>query len=375
MVYRKIIINLSISSPMRIKHIESTEMEITIQNRKIGDGHPVFVIAEAGVNHNGDLELGKKLIEVAKDAGADAVKFQSFKAEKLNTRTAPKSTYHIETTGSDKQQSWYELLKTQEISYKMHQQLIAHCKEKDIIFLSTPYDESSADTLDELGVPAFKLASTDTNNFPLIRHIARKQKPFILSTAMCDMEEVEEAVKIIRDEDLKDLVVLQCTGNYPARLEKSHLRVILSYREILQCLVGYSDHTSEMINPIAAVALGACVYEKHFTLDKSLPGPDHRMSLSPDELRETVQVIRLTEKALGGSEKYVLPSEQENRVKLRKSLVTATSISQGVQLTEKMITVKRPGTGIPPSRLEHYLGKTINVDVEEDSVLFNDMFK
>lgn len=349
-------------------------MEIEIQGQKIGDKHPVFFIAEAGVNHNGSLELAIKLIDVAAEARANAVKFQTFNAGKLNTKTAPKSSYHIDTTGSDSQQSWYELLKTQELTKENHQQLINHCQKKGIVFLSTPYDEESVDLLEELGVQAFKIASTDTNNLPFIRFVAKKKKPMIISTAMCEMEEVKKAVEAIRAEGLKEIIVLQCTGNYPASLEDSHLRVISTYKESLKCLVGYSDHTLEIINPVAAVALGACVYEKHFTLDKSLPGPDHRVSLSPSELNETVLAIRQTEQALGYGKKYTLVSEYENRAKLRKSLVAATEIKKGTILTRDMIAIKRPGTGIPPDKLEDYIGKKILSDVEEDTILNETMF-
>jgi N,N'-diacetyllegionaminate synthase len=360
---------LSIDIPLKRK-----EMELTIQNRKIGDGHPVFFIAEAGVNHNGSLELAHKLVDVAIDAGVDAIKFQTFKAKNLNTKNAPKSTYHIETTGNDKKQTWFELLRTQEMSREMHLDLIKYCQARNIIFLSTPYDIESVELLDQLGVSAYKLASTDTNNLPLIRHIARKRKPLIISTAMCEMSEVIQAVEAIRSENLEDFVVLQCTGNYPAELGDSHLRIITTFRDKLECLVGYSDHTIEIINPIAAVALGACVYEKHFTTDKSLPGPDHRSSLSPDELKETMRVIRVTEKALGCPEKISLPSEQENRLKLRKSLVAATNIAKGTQLTKELIAIKRPGTGISPSSIENYLGRKLLLDVQEDRILMDTMF-
>ena len=193
-------------------------MEISIANRKVGDNHPLFFIAEAGVNHNGSLKLGKKLVDMAKRSGADAVKFQTFKAEELNTKTAPKSSYHIRTTGDDDKQTWFELLKTQELSLPMHQSLIKYCREKEIMFLSTPYGKESADLLESLEVPAFKIASTDTNNIPFLRYVAKKGIPMILSTAMCTMEEVEEAVSAVRDEGLNEIVVLQCTGNYPTHL-------------------------------------------------------------------------------------------------------------------------------------------------------------
>ena len=350
-------------------------MNIQIKNRIIGNDQPVFFIAEAGVNHNGSLDLGYQLIDIAVDAGADAVKFQTFKADKLNTKTAPKSTYHVETTGDDQKQTWYELLKTQEISLEMHKQLIEYCEQKGIIFLSTPYDEDSADLLDDLDIPAFKLASTDTNNLSLLRHVARKQKPMIISTAMCNMKEVHEAVDTIRSEGLEDFVVMQCTGNYPAQLQDSNLRVMSTYQETLGCLVGYSDHIPELINPVAGVALGACIYEKHFTINRSLPGPDHRMSLSPEGLKETIRAIRLTEQALGSAEKVILPSEEENRLKLRKSLVAAVGIPKGSHLTIKMVVAKRPGTGISPALIDKYLGKKIMIDIQQDSVLFSNMFE
>ncbi len=349
-------------------------MEFKLGQHPIGDGHPVFFIAEAGVNHNGQIELGRQLVDASAAAGADAVKFQTFVTENLSTRKAPKSTYHIETTGDDKRQTWFELLKTQEMSRQMHVELIAHCRAKGIMFLSTPYDFESADLLFELGVPAFKMASTDTSNLPLIRHIAKMKRPLILSTAMCEQGEVEQAVAAARGEGLAEIVVLQCTGNYPSALKDSNLRVIPTFRRALNCLIGYSDHTVEMINPVAAVALGACVYEKHFTLDKSLPGPDHRLSLDPKELTETIRVIRQTEAALGAAEKRVLPAEQENRQKLRKSLVAATSLRKGETLTREMVAIKRPATGIAPTELERFLGRRLAEDVSEDTVLVPAMF-
>ena len=344
-------------------------MEFKIQNKMVGDGHPVFFIAEAGVNHNGSVELGKKLIDIAVDAGADAVKFQTFTADELNTKTAPKSTYHIETTGIDSDQSWFDLLKTQEISEEMHVALIEYCIEKNIIFLSTPYGVKSADLLEKFNVPAYKIASTDTNNTPLLKHIARKGKPMILSSAMATMEEVELAVSTVRSIGLDKIVILQCTGNYPSKLSDSNLRVIKTYKEKLNCIVGYSDHTPDLINPIAATAMGAKVYEKHFTIDRSLPGPDHRMSLSPGELKKTVKAIRDTEEALGNPDKRVLESEKENRAKLRKSIVTIKSIEKNTIITRNMLAIKRPGNGIPPSEIYNIIGKKVKYDLIEDYVL------
>lgn len=348
-------------------------MEIEISGKKIGDGHPVFFIAEAGVNHNGSIELGKKLIDVAIDAGANAVKFQTFKTENIIIPDAPKSTYHVETTGSDSAQTWFELLKTQEMSKNMHMDLIKHCSAKGIIFLSTPYDEESADLLDELKVPAFKIASTDTSNIPLLRYIARKGLPMIISSAMATMEELEDAVFAVRDEGLEEVAVLQCTGNYPAKLSDSNLRVIQTYREKLHCIVGYSDHTPDLINPVAATAMGAKIFEKHFTIDKSLPGPDHRMSLDPEELKQTVKAIRDTELALGSSEKQVLEGEKENRAKLRKSLIANTDINKNQIIHKEMIAIKRPGSGIPPADMETILGKRARNDIPSGTVLSFEM--
>jgi len=344
-------------------------IEYKIQNKMIGDVHPVFFIAEAGVNHNGSLELGKKLIDVAVNAGADAVKFQTFKTENIITPKAPKSQYHIETTGVDKEQTWFELLKTQEMPRDMHVELIKYCKFKEIIFLSTPYDEESADLLEELNVPAFKIASTDTSNIPLLRFIAKKGRPMIISTAMASMEEVQYAVETIREIGLENFAILQCTGSYPAKLEDSNLRVMKTYREKFNCLVGYSDHSMEMINPVAATAMGAKIYEKHFTLDKSLPGPDHRMSLNPNELKQTVFSIRDAEKALGSADKEVLKGELENRNKLRKSIVAKTYILKNSIIRKEMIAIKRPGDGIPPKQFESILGKSAKVDIPDGTVI------
>lgn len=350
-------------------------MELLIGNRLIGDGHPLFFIAEAGVNHNGSIDTARRLIDEARAAGADAIKFQTFKTELLNTRTSPKSSYHVATTGTDAEQTWFELLKTQELDRAAHEALIEHSRQAGIMFLSTPYDLESAAMLADLGVPAFKLASTDTSNLPLLSRIAGYRVPVILSTAMCTMAEVHEALRALRGGGATDLVVMQCTGNYPAALEDSNLRVLPRYRAELHCLVGYSDHTPELINPIAATALGACMYEKHFTLDRTMPGPDHRMSLDPPALRATIDAIRQTERALGVAEKRVLPSEEENRAKLRKSLVAATAILPGVAITEAMLAIKRPGTGLAPARLQSIVGRRLRVAVDADTVLTEEMLE
>jgi len=324
---------------------------LKIGKKNIGPGFPVFFIAEAGVNHNGSLSLALKMVDVAKNSGADAVKFQSFKTNNLILPNAPKSKYHLETTGSDKKQSWYNLLKTQEMSYEMHYKIIQYCKKKKIIFLSTPYDEESVDMLEKFNVQAYKIASTDNTNIPLLSYIAKKRKPMFISTAMSNIEEIKDTVNCVKKYIPNKFVLLQCTGNYPAKNSDSNLNVMLTYKFFFNCLYGYSDHTLDFVNPVAATALGASVYEKHFTLDKKMEGPDHRMSLTPRELKKTVSIIRDTTSALGAGEKKILKSEKHNRLRLKKSLVSKKFIKKGKILNEKMFDIKRPGTGLLPREI------------------------
>ena len=350
--------------------------KIKIKNKFIGDNYPIFFIAEAGVNHNGSMKYAKKLIDIAKTSGADAVKFQSFITEEIILPNAPKSTYHIETTGPNKKQTWMELLKTQEISKPMLKELIKYSNRKNIIFLSTPYDEKSADLLDSFNIPAFKIASTDTNNHKLLIHISKKRKPIILSTAMSTAEEVKTSVNLLLKNNVKDIILMHCTGSYPTKLKDSNLNVLKSYKRLFanKCLYGYSDHTKEFINPIAAVAIGISAYEKHFTLDKKLPGPDHRMSLSPKELKKTITLIRETELALGSYNKKVLKCEVENRKKLKKSLVANENISKGIKIKNHLITAKRPGFGILPSKISEIIGLKAKKNIKKNTVLKKNMF-
>lgn len=341
--------------------------KINIGKRIVGEGEPVFIIAEAGVNHNGDLTLAKKMIEVAKESGSDAVKFQSFKTEQLSTKDAPKSSYHIRTTGN--KDSWFNLLKSQELDRKAHEVIVEYCKRLDIIFLSTPYDEESADLLEDIDVPAFKIASTDANNIPFLRYLARKNRPLILSTAMCFIEEVKESVDAILREGCRELILLHCTANYPSMIEDTNMRAMLTLKKEFNVPVGYSDHAPGYINSIAATAMGAVVYEKHFTLDKNLPGPDHSSSLNPKELRQLVRDIRNTETALGSFLKKPSDSEIENRQKLRKSIVAKIDIPVGTILTEKMVTMKRPGTGLAPRYFDEVLGKKTRISLKSDSLV------
>ena len=352
-------------------------MMIKISDKLIGEDQPIFFIAEAGVNHNGSLSNAKKLIDVAKESGADAVKFQSFFAEEMMLPMAPKSTYHIETTSDDKSQSWMELLKTQQMSYQMHVDLMQYCKKKEIIFLSTPYDTKSVDMLFDLGISAFKIASTDMNNHEILSYISKKNKPIILSTAMSFQEEVISSINLLLNLDVKEIVLMHCTGSYPTHLEDSNLNVIKNYKRLFsdKCLYGYSDHTKEFINPVATAAIGISVYEKHFTLDNKLPGPDHRMSLEPNELKKTIKLIRETESTLGEFEKTVLKCEIENREKLRKSLVAKLDIAKGTKVTKEFLTSKRPGTGIPPSEIDKIVGKVALENIIKNTILKKNMFK
>ncbi|HLD00371.1 MAG TPA: N-acetylneuraminate synthase [Candidatus Nanoarchaeia archaeon] len=348
----------------------SKPLEITVGNRKIGDGHPVFIIAEAGVNHEGNLETAKRLIDVAVEAGADAVKFQTFKAEKLNTRTAPKAQYHIETTGQGG--SWFDLLKKEELTEEMHYLLADYCRKKGIMFLSTPYDEDSADLLEKLGVPAFKIASTDLTNIPLLEHVAKKQKPIFLPTGMGSYAEIEEAINTIRNQGNNNLVVLQCTANYPAEIKNANLAVLSEIRRRYTVLVGYSDHTLSEVIPIAATVSGSCLHEKHFTLDKNMSGPDHRTSCNPEELKQLVKHIRLAETCVGNVESKPTKSELENIPRLRKSVVANTNIPQGTIITRSMLAAKRPAAGLHPRHLYDFLGKKAKVNLVEDEFMAYD---
>ena len=352
-------------------------MIIKIGKKLVGEDNPVFFIAEAGVNHNGSLSEAKKLIDVAKESGADAIKFQSFLTEEILVPDAPKSKYHIETTGRDSKQSWMELLKTQEISEEMHKEIAQYCKKNKIIFLSTPYDKKSADMLDDLGVPAFKVASTDMNNHQILKHLSKKNKPIILSTAMSYMNEVKSSINYLLNLKVKKIILMHCTGSYPTQLKDSNLNVIKTYKRTFldKCLYGYSDHTKEFINPVSATAIGISVYEKHFTLNRKLPGPDHRMSLEPNELKKTIKLIRETEFSLGNYKKDLLKSEFENRKKLRKSLVAKFDINKGTKIIENLITSKRPGTGVAPSDIKKFLGRITNKNIKRNTILKISMLK
>lgn len=327
----------------------------------------VFIIAEAGVNHNGDPKIAKKLIDAAAQAGVDAVKFQTFKTENLVTKEAPKAAYQIHAEGDSESQ--YSMLKKLELTQEMHQELLEYCKSKKIQFLSTPFDIDSIRYLDGLGMPIMKIPSGEITNYPYLREIAGLKKPVIMSTGMSEVEEIEAAIKILKEGGTEDITLLHCNTEYPTPLEDVNLKVLPILSKKFGVKVGYSDHTMGIEVPIAAVALGACVIEKHFTLDRNMEGPDHKASLEPEELKNMVQAIRKIERALGTEEKRPSPSEIKNRGIARKSIVAGRDIQKGEILTEENITTRRPGTGISPMRWKEVLGQRAIKDFKQDELI------
>lgn len=341
---------------------------VKIGNHLVGPSHPCFVIVEAGVNHNGDMRLAHKLIDAAVKAGADSVKFQSFVSEELVTSEAPKAEYQIKTTGGTNSQ--YEMLKALELTADNQAELKEHCTEKQILYLCTPYEKSSVDMLEKIDIAAFKIASTDTTNIPLLRYIAGKGRPVILSTGMSSLEEVRQAYNTLNTAGLDGkIIILHCTSEYPAPIEESNLRAILTMQKAFSCPVGFSDHTVGLGASPWAVAIGACMIEKHFTLDRSMPGPDHRASLEPDELADLVQTVRQVETSLGDGVKRPMPSELKNKPRMQKSLVAIYPIRAGEIITPKILTCKRPGGGLSPSWFDRVVGKRAAVDIPQDGIL------
>ncbi len=338
-----------------------------IGNRLVGQEQPCFIIAEAGVNHNGDIELAKKLVDVAAEAGADAVKFQTFKTEHLVVRDAPKADYQIETTGSDESQ--FEMLKKLELSKSDHLTLIKYCKKKEILFLSTPFEEESVDFLEELKLPVIKIPSGEVTNLPFIKYTAEKDIPVIMSTGMSTIAEIDSAVKIFRETNNGNLILLHCVSSYPAPEEQTNLKAMITLKDTFKFPVGYSDHTSGIEIPIAAVAMGACVIEKHFTLDKSFSGPDHRASLEPGMLKLLVRSIRTVEKAMGDGIKKIAECEKRNKSLAQKSLVAKHFIKCGETVSETNVCCKRPGTGIPPCLSGKIYGSRVTRDISEGEIL------
>lgn len=328
-----------------------------------------FIIAEAGVNHNGSLDLAKKLVDVAVDAGADAVKFQTFKAGKLVSRGAQKADYQKKTTSVDEFQ--YEMIKKLELDENAHRELIRHCYEKQIMFLSTPFDHDSIDLLNNFGMPIFKIPSGEITNLPYLRHIGALGKEVILSTGMADLGEIEDALDVLMQAGIpKDkITVLHATTEYPCPVEEVNLCAMQTIRDAFAVKVGYSDHTQGIEIPIAAVAMGACVIEKHFTLDQAMEGPDHKASLEPAELKAMVQAIRRIAKALGDGIKKPSKSEAKNIPISRKSIVALRPIKSGEVLCAANLAIKRPGNGISPMRWDEVIGQVAQRDYQCDDLI------
>lgn len=333
----------------------STSRSIQLGGRYVGPGYPCFIIAEAGVNHNGDLSIARHLVDVAADAGADAVKFQTFHAEKLVTAEAPKADYQKQATSVGESQ--LEMLKRLELTREMHVELIAHCRQRGIAFLSTPFEEASADCLVGLGLMFLKVPSGEITNLPFLDHVARKQLPVILSTGMATLAEVEDAVAVFRTAGNPRLILLHCVSSYPANPVECNLRAMQTMANAFGLPIGFSDHTLGIEVAMAAVALGACVIEKHFTIDRVMPGPDHKSSLEPAELLELVRGIRSVESALGDGRKVRTASEQNTADVARKSIVAACDIPKGVVVTAGMLVLRRPGTGLLPVLIPRIVGR------------------
>lgn len=317
----------------------------------------VFIIAEAGVNHNGSVELAKKLIDVASEAGVDAVKFQTFKAENLVSKNAQKAEYQKETT--DKTESQFEMIKKLELDTDTHIELIKYCKTKNIMFLSTPFDHDSIDLLNELGLEIFKIASGEITNLPYLRHIGKLSKQVILSTGMADIGEIEDALDILIEAGTKkdNITVLHANTMYPTPMKDVNLKAMVTIGNTFDIPFGYSDHTLGIEVDIAAVAMGATVIEKHFTLDKNMDGPDHKASLEPKELMAMVEGIRNIELALGSSVKKPSESESVNKLPGRKSIVAKVPIKEGEIYSSNNLTIKRPGNGLSPMLWDKMIGK------------------
>ncbi|WP_312922344.1 N-acetylneuraminate synthase [Stutzerimonas nitrititolerans] len=329
----------------------------------------VFIIAEAGVNHNGSMELAKQLVDVAVAAGADAVKFQTFKAANLVSKKAEKADYQKQTTSAEESQ--FDMIKKFELNEAAHHKLIAYCQEKGIEFLSTPFDHDSIELLHSLNLKTFKIPSGEITNLPYLRHIGRLNKDVILSTGMANLGEVEAAIDILIGAGTahNKISILHANTEYPTPMRDVNLRAMQTIGQAFNLPYGYSDHTQGIEVPIAAVALGASVIEKHFTLDRNMEGPDHKASLEPDELTAMVQSIRNIELALGSQIKQPSPSETKNKLIARKSIVAKTAINKGEYLSKDNLCVKRPGTGISPMRWDELLGSVAQRDYQADELI------
>ncbi|AOQ23410.1 N,N'-diacetyllegionaminic acid synthase [Moorella thermoacetica] len=333
--------------------------KVQIGSRTLGHGKPVFIIAEAGSNHDGSLAQARQMIEVAAEAGVDAVKFQLYSAETLYSRQTPVFP------GEDERP--YEMVRKCELPRAWLPELAQYTRQKSLAFLCTPFDYQAVDELEAIGVNAFKWASSEINDIPLLKYTASKGKPMIISTGMSNLADVQEAVDAVRSVGNNDIILLHCVAVYPTPIEEVNLRAMDTLRNAFHLPVGFSDHTLGLTAAIAAVARGACVIEKHFTLDRQLEGPDHKFALEPEELKALVKAIREVEACLGRPEKRPTPGEEEKVLLSRRSIIAAVNISKGCKIEREMLITKRPGYGIPPKFIDIIVGRQAKVDIPKDT--------
>jgi len=348
-------------------------MKIKVGGKEIGEDAHCFVIAEVGMNHNGDLEMAKAMIKAAAANGADCVKFQTFTAEKLVTK-------HAATFGAVKSHlpaKQQEMYKKYEFSRAQWKELVEYSKELDVLFFSSCWDEENVDMLDELGMAMFKVGSADITHIPLLKHIARKNKPVMIATGASTIDEMREAVNAIKEEGNNKIILLHCTLSYPTQLKDANIRCITTLiREFPDCIIGISDHTMDNITSIASTALGSKVTERHFTIDKRMPGVDHHLSMDPEDLKIMVQEIRKLEQTLGTADRSeIFGAETETRKMARRSVIAKIPLKKGVLITKEMLVIKRPGTGIAPKDVDKVVGKKPKKDIEDDEVLQWDMLE
>ncbi len=344
---------------------------IRIGKHRIGPALPCLVIAEGGVNHNGSLERALRLVDAAAEAGADAIKFQTFNSEEVISPVAPKAKYQEQTTWTAESQ--LDMVRKLELPPGDFATINRRCRERELLFLSTPFDRGSVDLLQNLDMGAFKIASGEITNFPFLTYVAKQGKPVILSTGMSDLDEVAAAVEALRAAGNGELALLHCVSNYPALASSANLRAMRTLEDRFGVPIGYSDHTEGIEVSLAAAALGACIVEKHFTLDRTLPGPDHRASLEPCELAALVRGIRTIEAALGDGRKVPAAEELNTAAVARRSLVAASDLAAGTVLSAENIAIRRPGTGLPPAALPNVIGRRLREAIPAGTLLSREM--
>ncbi|KKS95707.1 N-acetylneuraminate synthase [Candidatus Giovannonibacteria bacterium RIFCSPLOWO2_01_FULL_43_160] len=342
--------------------------DIIIQGKKVNYGLTPFIIAEGGVNHNSDLDLAIKLIDAAAEAGADAIKFQTWRAEQLATKAGKMADYQKRNIG--KEESQFDMLKKLELKEKWYPQLIKRAKEKNIILLSTPHGGFEAiDFMERYNFPAFKIASGDITNLPFLEYAAKFKKPMLISTGMSNLEEVKEAIETVKNAGNDQILIFHCTTDYPLALENVNLRAIDTFKKELGVLIGYSDHTLGREVPIMAAALGACMIEKHFTLDRTMKGPDHVASMEPRDFKKMVEALKRVPIIMGSGAKKALKPELQYMNVARKSIVAARDIKKGEKFNKENLAIKRPGTGLSPKYFNQVLGKTAKTDIHKNALL------